>query len=66
MFELIYSGLQYAMISLKIVMAGILRKYKFTTQLKLEELVLKIDLTLKLDNKHMVGMECRDWSTIAK
>lgn len=50
------------MISMKVVLAGMLRKYKFTTNLKLNELVMKFELTLKLANKHMVKVEKRaDW-----
>lgn len=49
------------MISMKVVLAGILRKYKFDTDLKLNELEMKFELTLKLANKHMVRMERRKW-----
>lgn len=49
------------MISMKVVLAGILRKYKFATDLKLDELEMKFELTLKLVNKHMVSMERREW-----
>lgn len=51
------------MISMKVIMAGIMRKYKFTTNLKLTDLEMKFELTLKLANKHMVGMERRIWWT---
>lgn len=54
-------GLQYAMISMKVALSAILRKYKFTTELKLSDLEFKFELTLKLVNKHMVGMERRVW-----
>lgn len=50
------------MISMKILVASILRKYRFTTELKLDDLVLKFELTLKLDNKYLVGMERREWA----
>lgn len=56
-----FLGYQYAMISMKVVLAGILRKYQFTTSLKLSDLEMKFELTLKLTNKHMVGMERRIW-----
>lgn len=49
------------MISLKVMMAGILRKYRFTTDLKMDELVLKFELTLKLGNRYLVAMERREW-----
>lgn len=54
-------GYQYAMISMKVILSGILRKYRFTTSLKLSDLEMKFELTLKLVNKHMVGMERRVW-----
>lgn len=60
-FPFALTGLQYAMISMKTMMAGLLRRYKFSTNLKLNELVLKSELTLKLENKHLVSMERRDW-----
>lgn len=49
------------MISMKVILAGILRKYRFTTNLKLSDLEMRFELTLKLSNKHMVGMERRIW-----
>lgn len=49
------------MISMKVILAGVLRKFKFTTNLKLSDLQMKFELTLKLANKHMVGMERRVW-----
>lgn len=58
-----FAGLQYAMISMKVMVASILRKYKFTTDLKLDDLVLKFELTLKLGNRYLVGMERREWAT---
>lgn len=52
------------MISMKVIMAGILRKYKFTTELKLSDLIMKFELTLKLANKHLVNMERREWTNV--
>lgn len=51
---------------MKVMMAGILRKYKFTTDLKLVQLELQFELTLKLGNKYMVGLERREWPSHAK
>lgn len=48
------------MISMKVILAGILRKYRFTTDLKLSELVLRFELTLKLSDRHLVQMERRN------
>ncbi|XP_055299855.1 cytochrome P450 4g1-like [Sitodiplosis mosellana] len=52
-------GYQYGMISMKVALSSMLRRYKFTTDLKLSDLELKFELTLKISNKHMVGMERR-------
>lgn len=54
-------GYQYGMISMKVALSAILRHYKFTTALNLSDLELKFELTLKITNKHMVGMERRIW-----
>jgi len=54
-------GLQYAMISMKIALAGLLRQFKYTTNLKRSDLVMRFELTLKLDNKHMVALDRRAW-----
>lgn len=55
------AGYQYGMISMKVVLSAILRRYKFRTDLKLSDLELKFELTLKISNRHMVGMERRVW-----
>lgn len=54
-------GYQYGMISMKVVLSSMLRRYKFTTDLKLSDLELKFELTMKISNRHMVGMERRVW-----
>lgn len=43
------------MMSMKIAVAHAIRNFNFTTDLKLEELRLEIDITLKLVNKHLVS-----------
>lgn len=43
------------MMSMKIAVAHAIRNFQFTTELKLEELRLEIDITLKLVNKHLVS-----------
>lgn len=58
--SLFFLGLVYAMISMKVILAAILRKYRFETDLKLNELILRFELTLKLSNKHLVRMERRN------
>lgn len=44
---------------MKIMLSALLRRYKFTTDLKLEDLVAKWDVTLKIVNRHMVKVERR-------
>lgn len=46
---------------MKVALSAILRRYKFTTALKLSDLEFKFELTLKISNRHMVGMERRIW-----
>lgn len=46
---------------MKVILSGLFRRFKYTTNLKLNELVMRFELTLKLDNKHMVEIENRDW-----
>lgn len=53
------SGIKYAWLSMKIMISALLRRYKFTTDLKLEELVPKWDVTMKIVNRHMVKVEPR-------
>ncbi|XP_031632678.1 uncharacterized protein LOC116346652 [Contarinia nasturtii] len=55
-------GYQYGMFSMKIMLSAILRHYKFSTDLKMSELKTKFEILLKLENKHMVKIERRNWS----
>lgn len=41
------------------MLADVVRKYRFTTDLKIEDIRCKWDVTLKLENKHMVKIERR-------
>lgn len=50
-----------ATILMKIMLSACVRNYKFTTNLKMSDLQLKYDVTLKLVNKHMISMEKRVW-----
>lgn len=52
-------GIKYAWISVKIMLAGLLRKYQFKTDQKYADLRFKWDITLKLSKKHMVVVEKR-------
>lgn len=53
------AGYNYAVISVKIALVKIISEFKFTTTLKMDELVLKLVGTLKLQNKHMVQVQRR-------
>lgn len=53
-------GFKQAMLSLKVMLATLIRHYKFSTSLKMEDLRLKIDITMKLTNKHMVSIQRRE------
>lgn len=52
-------GNKYAYVSMRIVLANLLRKYRFTTTLTMETIDLKFDITLKLNHKHLVAVERR-------
>lgn len=54
-------GYQYGMMSMKTMISAILRHYKFQTDLRLSDLQLHFQITLKLCNKHMVNVERRVW-----
>lgn len=53
-------GFKYALMSMKIAVAHLIRNFHFTTDLKLEDLRLQIDITLKLINKHLVRAKERN------
>lgn len=55
------SGYQYAMFTMKVMLSTILRNYKFNTKLAMRDLRPKFEVTLRLTNKHMVGVERRVW-----
>lgn len=57
------SGHQYAMFTTKVMLAAILRQYKFSTDLAMSDLRPKFEVTLRLTNKHMVRLERRIWPT---
>lgn len=54
-------GMKYAMISAKITLAHLLRRYKFTTDLKFEDIRLKIHLVLEVTNENPLRMEKRNF-----
>lgn len=53
-------GIKYAWLSMKIFLSAILRQYKFSTHLRLEEIIPKFEVVLKLENRHMVTVERRE------
>uniref|UniRef100_A0A182JYD5 Cytochrome P450 n=1 Tax=Anopheles christyi TaxID=43041 RepID=A0A182JYD5_9DIPT len=52
-------GLRYAWISMKIMLLKVVGRYRIETDLKLEELAMKIALTMKISNGHMVRLRRR-------
>lgn len=52
-------GMQYAKISMKILLARMLRQFKFTTHLKISDVRPKIEITLKLASGDLVQVERR-------
>jgi cytochrome P450 family 4 len=54
-------GYKYAYMSMKVTLSYLLREFKFTTDLKVEDLIYDLCVTLKLTNKHMVRAERRVW-----
>jgi cytochrome P450 len=55
-------GYKYAYMSMKIVLAYMLRSYKYSTEMTMNDLDLDFSVTLKLVNKHMVKAEKRVWN----
>lgn len=53
-------GMQYAKISMKIMLAMMLRNFKFTTHLKMSDIQPKIEITLKLACGNLVQVERRN------
>lgn len=54
-------GLNYAMISAKITLAHLLRRYKFTTDLKFEDICIKTHLVLEVTNVNALRIEKRNF-----
>uniref|UniRef100_A0A182QB16 Cytochrome P450 n=1 Tax=Anopheles farauti TaxID=69004 RepID=A0A182QB16_9DIPT len=52
-------GLRYAWISMKIMLLKVLTHYRIETDLRLEDLRMKIALTMKISNGHMVRLRSR-------
>lgn len=54
-------GIKYAWCGAKIVMAYLLRRYKFTSDLKYEDVRTKMTFILKISNERPVRVERRQW-----
>uniref|UniRef100_A0A1L8E439 Putative cytochrome n=1 Tax=Nyssomyia neivai TaxID=330878 RepID=A0A1L8E439_9DIPT len=52
-------GMKYSLMSMKTMLIHLMTNYKLHTELRMEDLRTKIDVTLKLINKHMVSIEAR-------
>lgn len=52
-------GMKYAMVLTKITLAHLLRRYKFTTNLRMDELRFKLHLVLEVTNKDPLRIEKR-------
>jgi cytochrome P450 family 4 len=55
-------GYKYASISMKIALTYLLRRYQFSTKLKIDELKWCFGITQRLENKHMVTATRRVWT----
>lgn len=54
-------GIKYAWCVMKLILVYLLRKYKFTTHLKYEDIQAKVCCVLKIVNKYPVRFEPREW-----
>ncbi|XP_037041326.1 cytochrome P450 4C1-like isoform X1 [Bradysia coprophila] len=54
-------GMKYAYLSMKTMLSALLRHYKFSTSLKMEDLQWKFEITMKLVNTHLVRVEKRNF-----
>lgn len=49
-------GMKQGNLAIKTILVHVLKAYKFTTQLKMEDLEMKSNITLRLMNRHMVSI----------
>ncbi|XP_065082838.1 probable cytochrome P450 313a4 [Ochlerotatus camptorhynchus] len=52
-------GMRYAWVALKVALAKLIRRYRFSTDLKMEDIKFEASLVLLLSNKHMMRIEWR-------
>lgn len=53
-------GEKYAMIVMKVMIAHLFRSYRFTTHLKMMDLKMRLDINVRLLNRHMVKIHRRN------
>ncbi|XP_050091431.1 cytochrome P450 4C1-like [Anopheles aquasalis] len=56
-------GYRYGLMSMKVMLCHLLRAYRFSTDLAMDQLTLKLNITLKIANKHMVRIVRRQNTT---
>lgn len=54
-------GIKYAWYVAKIMLAHLLRRYRFTTDLKFEDIRTKVSIILKIVNEDPIKVERREW-----
>lgn len=54
-------GIKYAWYVSKIMLAFLLRRYRFTTHLKYEDIRTKVSIILKIANENPIRVERREW-----
>lgn len=54
-------GARYAWTAMKIALAHMLRRYKFTSELKMHQVKVVLELLLKIDDKNAIRIERRQW-----
>lgn len=59
-------GMRYALISMKTMLVALLRRYKFSTHLKMEDIAMKFEIFTKLVSGDMVEVEERYPDLISK
>lgn len=59
-FYSIETGIKYGTLALKMFVAWLGRNFRFTTDLKYDDMKFRMDITLKLLNRHMVHVHNRD------
>lgn len=58
---LFFAGIKYGYLAVKIVLANVLRSYKLSSDLKMEDVKIKVNCMLKIANENPLRIENRDW-----